>query len=103
MALGLGARRQGQWGHQRGLNFAEDLGAETKAVGELPEAQRLQVSGQSCHHAQQQLREVLRLDLYVGLLEMFWRRGEGKLGPEGVEELLGILEVVNLIECNYGH
>lgn len=70
-ALSLGARRQGQRGHQRRLHFAEDLGAETKAVGELPEAQGLQVTGQSRHHAQQQLRKMLGLDLYVGLLEMF--------------------------------
>lgn len=39
-------------------------------MGELPEAQGLQVTGQSRHHAQQQLRKMLRLYLYVGLLVM---------------------------------
>lgn len=39
-------------------------------MGELPEAQSLQVTGQSCHHAQQELRKMLCLDLYVGLLDM---------------------------------
>lgn len=38
-------------------------------MGELPEAQGLQVAGKSCHHAQQQLRKMLCLDLYVGLLD----------------------------------
>lgn len=37
-------------------------------MGELSETQSLQVAGQSCHHAQQQLREMLSLDLNVGLL-----------------------------------
>lgn len=69
-ALSPGARRQGQRGNQRWLYFAEDLGAKAKAVGELPEAQGLQVTRQSCHHAQQQLRKMLCLDLYVGLLDM---------------------------------
>lgn len=68
-ALSLGTGGQGQRGHQRWLHFAEDLGAESKAVCELPETQGLQVTGQSCHHAQQQLRKVLSLDLYVGLLD----------------------------------
>lgn len=69
-ALSPGARGQGQRGHQWWLHFAEDLGAKAKAVGELPEAQGLQVTRQSCHHAQQQLRKMLCLDLYVGLLDM---------------------------------
>lgn len=81
-ALSLGARGQSQRGHQRWLHFAEDLGAETKAVGELPEAQGLQVTGQSRHHAQQQLRKMLCLDLYVGLLEML-EKTDVKWGLEG--------------------
>ncbi len=51
-ALSTGAWRQGQRGHQWGLHFAKDLGAQTKAVGELPEAEGLQVTGESRHHAQ---------------------------------------------------
>lgn len=39
-------------------------------MGELPEAQGLQVTGQGRHHTQQQLRKMLCLDLYVGLLDM---------------------------------
>lgn len=39
-------------------------------MGELSKAQGLQVAGQSCHHAQQQLRKMLSLDLYVGLLDV---------------------------------
>lgn len=50
-ALTLCAWGQHQGGHQGRLNFAENLGAETEAVCELPEAQSLQVAGQSCHHA----------------------------------------------------
>jgi len=73
--VALGPRWQRQRGHQRGLHFAEDLGAEAKAVGELPEAQGLQVSGQSRHHAQQQLGKMLRLDLDVGLLGMLGTNG----------------------------
>lgn len=57
-------------GHQWWLHFAKDLRAQSKAVSELSEAQGLQVTGQSCHHPQQQLREMLCLDLYVRLLEM---------------------------------
>lgn len=72
-SLSTGAWRQGQRGHQRRLHFAEDLGAETKAVCELPEAQGLQVTRQSCHHPEQQLREVLCLDLDVRLLWMLER------------------------------
>lgn len=38
-------------------------------MGELCEAQDLQVTGQSCHHVQQQLRKMLCLDFYVGFLD----------------------------------
>ena len=65
---GAGEGGQGQRGHQGRLHLAEDLGAEAQAVGELLQPQRLEVGGQRRHHAEQQLGEVLRLDLYVGLL-----------------------------------
>lgn len=71
LSLGLSQRR-----HQRRLHFAEDLGAETEAVRELREPQRLQVTGQSRHHTQQQLREMLRLDLDVRLLKHSTYAGE---------------------------
>lgn len=67
--LCLGPQRQGQRGHQRWLHLAEDLGAEAEAVGEFCMAWCLKVTGQSRHHSQQQLREMLRLDFYVRLLK----------------------------------
>lgn len=68
-ALSLRARWQGQRGDQWRLHLAENLGAQTEAVGELAEAQGLQVTGQGCYHPQQQLREMLCLDFYVRLLK----------------------------------
>lgn len=47
-------------------------------MSQLPETQGLQVTGQGRHHAQQQLRKMLRLDLDVRLLEEF-----EKLNSEG--------------------
>lgn len=38
-------------------------------MGELCKAQDLQMTGQSCHHAQQQLGKMLCLDFYVGFLD----------------------------------
>lgn len=60
--------REGEGGDEWRLHLAEDLGAEAQAVGELPQAQGLQVGRQRRHHPQQQLGKVLRLDLNVCLL-----------------------------------
>lgn len=40
-------------------------------MGEFAKAEGLEMTGQGCYHAQQQLRKVLCLDFYVRLLEVF--------------------------------
>jgi len=72
---------RGQRRDERRLHLAEDLGAEAEAVGELLQAQRLQVGGERGHHAQQQLGQVLRLDLDVRLLG--GRGREGRVRTRG--------------------
>ena len=62
---------------------------------ELPETQGLQVTRQSRHHAQQQLRKMLRLDFDVRLLEKV--RKTKKWGEEFKVQLFDYVEKVNLI------
>jgi hypothetical protein len=55
-------------------------------VGELLQPQRLEVAGQRRHHAEQQLGEVLRLDLDVGLLWGGAEQGRVRTRGRRVEE-----------------